>query len=387
MSLKERRERRDETRAQLREGKDPSIEKRKAAASEIAESAHNFESLAREWFELNKERWTKRHTGNVIKCLERDVFPMLGDLPAGDLTPPLVLACIRNIEERGAIETAGRARQRISAVLAYALLLGIVAINPAEQVKGALRPKVKKGKQPAVTDLEELRDLLRAAESSSAYPVTILASRFLALTAQRPGTVRRARWENIRDANSNQSLFATENSDNQTEQTVDAVWHIPSDQMKLSVERKGDGAYDHIVPLAPQAVDVFRAVWKLSGRGTLIFPGQRHAHRPLSENAIGYLYNRVGRHSSHVPHGWRAAFSTIMNERRLTDRQIIDLMLAHVAKDKVEAAYNRAEHMARRREIAEEWASLLLEGAREAEGLLTLDRRAKPKPNVVDKNE
>lgn len=78
----------------------------------------------------------------------------------------------------------------------------------------------------------------------------------------------------------------------------------------------------------------------------------------MSENAIGYLLNRAGYHGHHVPHGFRAAFSTIMNEWAERngdphDRKVIDLMLAHVSKDKVEGAYNRAAYMPRRRELAE----------------------------------
>ena len=82
----------------------------------------------------------------------------------------------------------------------------------------------------------------------------------------------------------------------------------------------------------------------------------------MSENAIGHLLNRAGYHRRHVPHGWRATFSTLMNERRRADRQVIDLMLAHAPKDKVEGACNRGAHLVRRREMAQEWAGLLLEG-------------------------
>ena len=364
VTLKEAREKRDATREILRAGRDPAIEARKAAAAAVTDSEHSFESLAREWFELNRPRWVQRHAEDVIGSLERDVFPMLGEFAPGELTPPLILACLRPVENRGAIETASRLRQRIDAVLAYGLSMGLIVSNPAPQVKGALKP-VRRGKrQPAITDLAELRALLEKAESSGAYPVTLLASRFLAHTAQRPGTVRGARWEDMRG-------IEWEGD----EPCPDAVWHIPAEQMKLTAERKEDEAFDHIVPLPAAAVDVLLAVRALSGRGRLCFPGQRHAHRPLSENAIGYLYNRVGYHGRHVPHGWRAAFSSIMNERRPADRKVIDMMLAHANADKVEAAYNRAEHMALRREIAEEWAGLIMEGAGPADELLTVERR------------
>ena len=94
---------------------------------------------------------------------------------------------------------------------------------------------------------------------------------------------------------------------------------------------------------------------------------RRHTHRPMSENAIGYLLNRAGYHGNHVPHGFRAAFSTIMNEwcerhGKEHDRKVIDLMLAHVLKEKVEGVYNRAAYMPRRRELAGVWSEMLSEG-------------------------
>ena len=365
MPLRRPRALRDETLEILRAGRDPVVERRRAKAASLAETVHTFESLAREWHELQRERWAPVHAADVLTSLERDVFSILGEFPPAEITAPLILATLRPVQKRGAVETASRLRQRIGSVLAYGLSLGIVPGNPAEQVKGALKPLVRKGRQPAATDLEPLRALLRTVESGGAYPVTLLASRFLALTAQRPGVVRRARWEYMKGLEGEAP-----------------VWHIPAEHMKLTVERKGDELFDHVVPLSLAAVEVLRAVQKLSGRSVLVFPGQRHAHRPLSEKAIGYLYNRAGYHGRHVPHGWRAAFSTVMNERRPSDRQEIDMMLAHVQGDKVEAAYNRAEHMARRRDVAEEWAALVMQGQRAAEDLLTVARRSTPAPHV-----
>ena len=132
---------------------------------------------------------------------------------------------------------------------------------------------------------------------------------------------------------------------------------------------------DHVVPLSRQAVDVLAVARTMSGRGPLVFPNSRWAHRPMSENAIGYLLNRAGYHHRHVPHGWRATFSSTMNERFRADRPVIDLMLAHAPKDKVEAAYNRALHMERRRELGQAWADLILAGAGTAETLKAGFRR------------
>ena len=101
----------------------------------------------------------------------------------------------------------------------------------------------------------------------------------------------------------------------------------------------------------------------------------------MSENAIGYLLNRAGYHGHHVPHGFRAAFSTIMNEwverhGKTHDRKVIDLMLAHVPKEYTEAAYNRAAYMPRRRELAQVWANMLSEGLPEARVLIERPSKA-----------
>jgi len=362
VSLAEARERRDAARAQLREGLDPSIEKKRAKLAAKSDAALTFESVARDWHSLQKDRWVPKHADDVITSLERDIFPSIGALPIGTIDAPILLDALRKVERRGSIETAKRLRQRISAVFVYAIGHGIARDDPAAIITKALKPLSKKRRQPAVVKLTELRDLIERTETSGASPVTLCASRLLALTAVRPGVVRGARWGEFH-------LGGDE-----------PYWHVPAERMKLSLDRKGEEAFDFVVPLAAQAVDVLHAVHRLTGRGELVFPGQRHAHVPLSENAIGYLYNRAGWHKRHVPHGWRAAFSTIMNERAKKagnegDRQVIDLMLAHVPENKVESAYNRAEFMDRRREIAQEWADLLLADTRPAESLLELARR------------
>ena len=97
---------------------------------------------------------------------------------------------------------------------------------------------------------------------------------------------------------------------------------------------------------------------------------ERNADKPMSENTLGYLMNRAGYHRRHVPHGWRSTFSTLMNERHPLATKIIDLMRAHVPKDKAEAAYNRADHIELRRGYAQEWADVLLDGFPPAASLL-----------------
>ena len=124
---------------------------------------------------------------------------------------------------------------------------------------------------------------------------------------------------------------------------------------------------DRLVPIMPQALAVLRALWPLTGEGLMVFASNRHGHKPMSVSAIGYLLNRAGYHGHHVPHGFRAAFSTIMNEwaerhGKEHHRKVIDVMLIHVLKEGGEGAYNRAAYMPRRRELSRIWAVLLGEG-------------------------
>jgi len=379
ISLTEARDLRDDARREVREHRDPAVEKRKRKLAAAAAAIETFEKLARAWHTLQSPRWAPVHAADVIASLENDVFPDLGKLPIPAIDGPVILAMLRKVEGRGAIETARRLRQRISAIFGYAIAEGIAEHDPASGIVKALKPLPKKGRQPALTKLDDVRMVLVAAEASGATPVVKLASRLLALTAVRPGVIRGVVWDEFEDVD-------WEN----TEVTPEAspLWRIPAARMKLVVDRKGEEAFEHLIPLSRQAVAVLRATRKLTGRNKLVFPSQRHAHRPMSENAIGYLYNRVGFHGRHVPHGWRAAFSTIMNEKAERDARasgqkvhaeldakVIDLMLAHVQKDRVEAAYNRAAFMDRRVEISQEWADLLSEGLPEPAMLLDGKRR------------
>jgi len=260
---------------------------------------------------------------------------------------------LKAIEDRGSIETAKWIRQRISAVFVYAIAKGIAELDPAEKLSAALKP-LRRGRQPAITNLEQLRKMIDDAEGDYARPITRLALRFLALTAVRPNELRGARWDEFEDLDGAYPL-----------------WRIPATRMKGNLDRKNELDGDHLVPLPPQRVEVLRALWPLTG----------------------YLLNRAGYHGHHVPHGFRAAFSTIMNEwaerkGKTHDREVIDLMLAHVPKEKVEGAYNRSAYMPRRRELARVWADLLSAGLPDPRALVERpskeigdhSRRRVPKP-------
>ncbi len=357
VSLSEARDKRDEARRLLRDDIDPGIERKRRTSEAIAAAEHTFEKVARTWYDINKSMWGERHGDDVIHSLERDVFPKLGKQPIHLITLPQVIDVLVEIENRPAIETAKRVRQRMSGVFVFSESKGWSTNDPAAKAKASLRP-LRKGKQPAITDLTKARKILVDAEAEAAHAVTKLGLRLLALTAVRPGELRGAAWSEFEDLDGEAPL-----------------WRIPSARMKGKLDRKDEEGGDHLVPLSRQAVDVLTVAKRLSGRGPLAFPNARHSHKPMSENAIGYLLNRAGYHNRHVPHGWRSTFSTNMNERFKGDHAVIELMLAHVPQNKVKRAYDRAEHLERRRELAQIWADLIADGLPPAEELITGPKR------------
>ena len=363
IGLSEARQMRDNARLYLATGRDPKIAKQLEARADAERLAATFETVARRWFDRVKGQWAKVHAGDVIRSLERDVFPYIGSYPISDLKPPKILEVLRMIEDRPAIETAKRVRQRMSAVFVFAISSGLAETDPAAIVTGALQPPLPKRNQPAIIELAPLQDMICKVERDPARPITRLALRFLALNAVRPGELRGTHWTEFEELNGAYPL-----------------WRIPAARMKGDKSRKAEIGGDHLVPLAPQSVELLSLIHRLSGSNELVFPCARHPHRSMSENAIGYLLNRAGYHGRHVPHGFRSAFSTIMNEwanrhGNESDRAIIDLMLAHVPKDQVEGAYNRAAYMPRRREIVIIWADKLCANLPSAETLVTKPRR------------
>ena len=341
ISINAARARRDAARAQLAGGLDPAT---------VASEVNTLEQLARAWHAHMAGTWSATHGADVLAGLERDVFPELGTRGAGTISAPELLAVLRTIERRDRIETARRLRQRLSMIFRYGIAEGHIDADPAALLGAAMRGGRPPRPHPALTSIEECRALICACDAEVGQGSAVaLASRFLALTAVRLDAVRGARWGEVEDLDGDAP-----------------VWRVPPARMKLKRDKKGEARFEHLVPLSPAAVAVLRqaranlhSVDADLHADSLIFPG-RGITAPLGERAIGTLYARAGFAGRHVPHGWRASFSTILNEA-LGDEwaAAIDRALAHSPKDKVEAAYNRALQLGRRRELFERWGAML----------------------------
>lgn len=338
LSLADARSRRDQVREQLRAGVDIKVNAEAANDDETS-----FEQLARRWHERRRDRWSAEHATDVLASLENDVFPAIGAKPLPAVDAAAVLELLLAVETRGCIETARRLRERISSVFRLGLSLKLCTADPAALIGDELSPRPVQRPQAALTDLDDARQLLADVERVECRRIVKMASRFLALTVPRLGTLRGARWTEIEDLDGPRP-----------------IWRIPPARMKLTKVRKADPTAEHVIPLSRQAVAILHELQILTGGGELLFPG-RIRGRPIGEGAIGELIDAAGYAGRHVPHGWRATFSTILNDRRPDDQALIDQALAHVGhKGKVEAAYNRATHQARLRGLFQEWADLLM---------------------------
>ncbi|KUR80732.1 integrase arm-type DNA-binding domain-containing protein [Novosphingobium sp. FSW06-99] len=335
ISLPEARAMRETAKAALREGRDP--------AAPVYATDRTFYATACAWHALRAPGWSTTHAADVLASLARDVFPAIGAMPIAAITPPDVLSAVRAVEARGQCETARRIRQRIGAIFGYAMSEGWCTTNPAATTARAMLPPKLTQPHPALTEIESCRDLLTACDHiAGPNNMVALASRFLALTAVRLDAVRGMRWEEI--------------------ELIDSrpVWRVPPDRMKLARSKKQDARFAHLVPLSAAAIAVLDRVEALErgARCALVFPGAGGSG-PMGERAIGNLYLRAGFAGRHVPHGWRASFSTIMNELMPEHRDAIDLALAHAGKGKVEGAYNRAQLLGQRRALFDRWGELL----------------------------
>jgi integrase len=310
------------------------------------EDGHRFETVARAWHRHQKARWSRAHAEDVIASLVRDIFPAIGARPIGSIEPAELLELVRAVEARGCLESAGRLRQRLSAIFGFAIAEGMATTDPAAQLGRAMAGGKLATPHPALVSIAACRALLAACAALDVAPAVQRASLFLALTAVRLDAVRGMRWGEVEDLDG-----------------PAPSWRVPPARMKLSRAKKAEDRFAHLVPLSPAAVAVLRAA-AADRRGScdgndLVFPGRDRA-RPIGAATLRELYVRAGHGGRHVPHGWRASFSTILNEE-LGEAwsAAIDAALAHSPKDKVEAAYNRAERLARRRELMNRWGDLL----------------------------
>lgn len=350
VTLKLARQRRDEARALIAAGTDPSEARKadkvaKAAKAEAQRLAAaglpgpgTFEHVAREWHAHMAPSWSEGHGVKVLALLVNDLFPFIGAQPLADLTAPELLKHARRIEARGAVETAYRALKAAGAVFRYGVQNGHCQSDPTRDLKGAIQLPVPEHRA-AVTDPVKLGELLRAIDGYHGTPVVRAALALAPLVFLRPGELRKAEW----------SEFDLDG----------AVWTIPAERMKGRLKAKQKDPA-HVVPLAPQAVAILRDLQPLTSAGPYVFPNPLTADRPLSDNGVLSALRRMGFGKDEMTgHGFRATARTIAAERLGIVPEVIEAQLAHRVPDALGRAYNRTLFLEQRRELMTKWADYL----------------------------
>ncbi len=331
ITLADARVRREDAKKLLANGVDPGEMKKalKQATVELVENS--FEIVAREWITKFSGQWSQVHTTTIKDRLEKDVFPYLGAKPVAEIKAPELLAVLRRVETRGALDTAHRIRNHCGQVFRYAIATGRADRDPSRDLQGAL-PPVNFGNRAAFTDPKDLAPLLRAVEGYQGSFVVKCAMQLLPMLFVRPGELRHMEW---------------------TELDLDAAqWNIPAVKMKMKQA--------HIVPLPTQALHVLNEIKPLTGHSLYVFPCHRTPLRCMSDNAINAALRRMGFEKSEVTaHGFRATARTMLHEILQFPPDAIEAQLAHAVPDRLGRAYNRTQHLAGRKKMMQVWADYL----------------------------
>lgn len=326
VSLAQARERCGEARKHLANGVDPGVLKKVGKAA----TENSFEAVAREWHVKFSPGWVAHHAEKLIRRLEREVFPWLGARPIGEINAPELLAVLRRIEARGALDTVHRVHQNCGKIFRYAVATGRAQRDPSGDLRGAI-PPAQEHHHPTITEPKRVGELLRAIAGYSGSYITRGALQLAPLVFVRPGELRKAEW----------SEFDLD----------EAEWRIPAHKMKMKAV--------HIVPLSAQAELILRELHTLTGAGRYVFTGARGNDRHMSENTVNAGLRRLGYAVGDMTgHGFRSMASTLLNEQGW-NRDAIERQLAHGERDDIRAAYNYAEHLPERRKMMQAWADYL----------------------------
>lgn len=339
VSLKQAREWGLEARKLLAAGINPGQIKMEAKLASSAVTAapalpiDTVEQIGREWFEKFGGEWVDSHGSKVMRRMERDLFPWLGNSEIKSITPAVLLSVLRRVEARGALDTAHRLHQNCGQIWRYAVATGRTERDITSDLRGAL-PPAKETHLGAITDPAEIGKLLRNINEYAGSEVVRLALKLAPLVFVRPGELRQSRWDEFDIAKS--------------------LWTIPAGRMKAK--------RPHVVPLSDQALAVLQELKTITADGVYLFPSPRSVTRCLSDNAVLSAIRRMGYTTEEMTgHGFRAMASTNL-EQLGYDVRLIEIQLAHADQDQVRAAYKRETHMLRleeRKKMMQHWADYL----------------------------
>lgn len=331
VSIAQARQRRDDARSVLAGGVDPARRREQDKIAASIAAANTFGVVATEYLDRMRSENAATSTIAKNKWLLHDLAAPLASRPIAEITPAELLQLLQRIEKTGRRETAHRLRGTIGSVFRYAVRTLRAPLDITSALKGALL-KVEVTHRPAITDDTQLGGLMLSIDEYDGWPTLRAALLLLALTMVRPGEVRHMRKSELI--------------------IPKALWRIPEERTKT--RRPFD------VPLSKQALAIIGEIWDMTPGNGLLLPSIRSSVKPLSENALNSALRRMGyRKDEMTAHGFRSSASTILNEYRVADADVIEAALAHQEEDDVRRAYNRALYWKERTALMQRWADML----------------------------
>lgn len=345
VSLKDARGKRDQAKELLAKDIDPGAHKKaaKAEAEAIAkEQALTFAVVAQEWFDTKKDVYAASQIKKKQWLLDL-LKEHIGDKPITTLVPTDVLSAIRPVEAAGHSVTAHKLAETAGQVFRFARTCGYILFNPADGLKEVLKP-VRTRHYATMTDPAAVGHLLRCIDEYEGGVIVGYALKILPYLALRSMELRGGRWSEI--------------------DLDKALWIVPAARRENAKDGGGmKMRIAHMVPLPRQVVTLFRELHLLTGSGELCFPGRYSTSQCISDMALLNGIRRMGFSKEEMTiHGFRAMFSTILNEKKLEwgfDADIIEAQLAHKEQNTVRDAYNHASYLEKRREMLQRWADYL----------------------------
>ncbi len=324
VSLKEARTRRDDARRTLSRGVDPCAARKAARATQI----DTFEEVTREYLKLGARGLAEETVQTAIKRAETFLFPSLGSRSIAEIEAPELLSALRAMERRGLTDSVHRVKQLAGRVLRFAIATGRARHDVTADLRGALAP-LEIRHHPALTAPADVGALLRAIDEYAGQPSARYALKLVPLVFLRSIELRGAEWSEI--------------------DFEASTWRVPGSRMKMGEE--------HLVPLCDRALELLRQLHAVTGHGRLLFPSLRSWGRCISDNTLNAALRRLGYPSDQQTlHGFRTIASTMLNELGWAP-DLIELQLAHVERNSVRAAYNRAQRLTERRQMMEAWGT------------------------------
>ena len=336
VSLADARILRQKARELVAKNLDPKDERASDSLTQQAALENTLRYVAEEWFKIKKHELTSDYADDLWNSLDNHIFPKLGKLPIHKVLAPDVIDTLKPLSKAEKHEMVKRICQRLNQIMIYGVNTGLISANPLAGVSSAFQAPAKKHFPTIKPD--QLPELMDKLEKASITMTTRNLIKFQLHAMARPSEAAGTRWEEIN--------------------FEDKMWTIPPERMKKS--------RTHIVPLTEQSLALLEQMKPLSGDYEYVFPAERNPRNSISEQTANMALKRMGYKGKLVAHGMRALASTTLNEEGF-DPDLIESALAHVDKNSVRRAYNRADYLERRRVMMSWWSSHIVESSSDFE--------------------